>query len=160
MKILESIIWDIPPTGDIDKIIPVYAHKVEIDMVQSIRIPLNNEYIWHYYLLKQKSEEDMYLFKAMDEHIVSHVLCLTDQEKDLLQAEEFSNALVENFEIPPLIILHFSNLDDQVKKLMNDNPWLIEKNVYLTHQRDKTLPLQQWNRITTEYLKKVVIPGS
>lgn len=161
MKILESIIWDLPKSTDFDDLIPGYAHLVKMDMIHSIRVPMNKEYIWHYYLLNSRNEEDLYLYRAMDEHIVSHVIIAEKYQQDnIAEKEIFIDKITDNFEIPPLVILHSLHTPDDLIQFTGYSPWQLENNIYLSFQKGENFPLALWNKICTKYLKETVLKNS
>jgi hypothetical protein len=129
-------------------------------MIKSIRVPLNDEYIWHYYILQNRVEEDLYMYKAMDEHIVSHILIIKNLENELKHYEPFMDELMENFEIPPLLIIHSLQTPEPIIRMVSSGAWQMERNVYLTCQISETLPLAVWNRICTRYLKEEILNHS
>ncbi len=157
MKMLESVIWltdELKQNFDtrIQSFIPVIKGQV----CSSLRMPFNDNYVWYYHLLNYNIHEEYYLYKHMEEQIMSHVFLLeNDTPETLEQTERQIAEFTANFSEPPLVIIHFLGGNKKVDNNIQKTAWKTDNNIYLTwHQ--KYLPLKNWNNIGLDYYKKIL----
>lgn len=157
MKILESVLWNTAEALELENYLPAYASQVKTEFLTTVRVPLDDDYVWHYYFFQSKDDEDLFLFRSNEEHIVSHVLILPEYKDDLSVHEDFVEQLVMNFEVPPLIILHFLSLPEPLKKFLEKGGIFVEDNLVITFQQEETFPFARWNHLSATYLREKVL---